>query len=132
MAGSVELNSVPPVTLPPCIILSLTGFQIFDPAGASKALPYFHADASNGPWFTAPGGATLRALLSLPAGSRKRKLRRSRGRVIGVRIGVRRWLLCPVLRQKTKRGYTESRPRDCQKKHSLYRTPTRLNSSHVR
>ena len=24
---------------------------------------------SNGPWFTAPGGATVRALLSLPAGA---------------------------------------------------------------
>src|SRR2546421_5455823 len=69
MAGSVELKSVPPVTLPPCIIFSFTGFQTFEPAGASNAVPYFHVAGSNGPVFTAPAGATMRALLSLPAGA---------------------------------------------------------------
>src|SRR5215510_11825532 len=69
MAGSVALNRVPPVTLPPCIILSFTGFQIFDPSGALNAGPYFHVAGSNGPWFTSPGGAACRELLSLPAGA---------------------------------------------------------------
>src|SRR5689334_23220841 len=74
VSGSVALNSVPPVTLPPCIILSFTGFQIFDPAGGLKAGPYFQAAASNGPEFTAPGGAVLIAPLSLPAGAASGKL----------------------------------------------------------
>ena len=39
VAGSVALNSVPPVTLPPCCIFNLTGFQIFDPAGGLNAAP---------------------------------------------------------------------------------------------
>ena len=30
VAGSVALNSVPPVTLPPCINFNLTGFQILE------------------------------------------------------------------------------------------------------
>ena len=65
----MALNSVPPVTLPPCIIFSFTGFQIFAPAGGLNAGPYFHVAGSNGPWFTAPAGAAMRALLSLPAGA---------------------------------------------------------------
>jgi hypothetical protein len=40
-----------------------------EPAGASKAGPYFQLFMSNGPWLTAPAGATVRALLSLPAGA---------------------------------------------------------------
>src|SRR5213594_3045657 len=69
VAGSVALKSVPPVTLPPCIIFSLTGFQICDPEGGLNAGPYFQFAALNTPWFTAPAGATLRALLSRPAGA---------------------------------------------------------------
>ena len=69
MAGSVELKSVPPVVLPPCIILSLTGFQIFAFGGALNAGPYFQVAGSNRPWFTAPAGATASALLSVPAGA---------------------------------------------------------------
>ena len=69
MAGSVALNSVPPVTFSPRIIFSFTGFQIFDPAGGLNAVPYFQVAGSNAPWFAAPGGATFRALLSLPAGA---------------------------------------------------------------
>jgi hypothetical protein len=49
--------------------LSLAGLQIFDDAGGLNAGPYFQAAALNGPWFTAPGGATIRALLSEPAGA---------------------------------------------------------------
>ena len=41
----------------------------FDPAGALNAGPYFHVAMSKGPWFSAPGGAIIRALLSLPAGA---------------------------------------------------------------
>src|SRR5689334_465906 len=69
VSGSVELNTVPPVTLPPCIIFNFTGFQIFDPGGASNAVPYFHDEGLKGPWLTAPAGATPRALLTLPAGA---------------------------------------------------------------
>src|SRR5262245_6010547 len=69
VAGSVALNSVPPVTLPPWFIFTFTGFQIFDPAGGSKAGPYFHVLGLNGPVLTAPGGATFFALLSRPAGA---------------------------------------------------------------
>jgi hypothetical protein len=65
---------VPPVTLPPCIIFSFTGFQTFEPGGASNALPYFQEPGSNGPWLTAPIGATMRALLSLPAGAASGKV----------------------------------------------------------
>src|SRR6476660_5740219 len=68
VAGSVALKSVPPVTLPPSIIFTLTGFQTFEPGGGLNAGPYFQVAMSNGPWFTAPGGAIIRALLSLPAG----------------------------------------------------------------
>ena len=45
----MALKNVPPVTLPPCIIFSFTGFQIFAPAGASNAGPYFQVAGSNGP-----------------------------------------------------------------------------------
>jgi hypothetical protein len=55
--------------LPLCIILSFTGFQILEPAGGLKLVPYFQAFMSNGPTFTAPGGAFLMAPLSLPAGA---------------------------------------------------------------
>jgi hypothetical protein len=34
-----------------------------------KAAPYLQVVMSNGPWFTAPGGACSRALLSTPAGA---------------------------------------------------------------
>src|SRR5438105_15605512 len=69
VSGSVALNKVPPVTLPPCIILSFTGFQIFEFAGELKFGPYFQAAASNAPTFAAPGSAVLIAPLSLPAGA---------------------------------------------------------------
>ena len=69
VAGSVALNSVPPVTLPPCINFTLAGFQIFAPGGGLNADPYFHVDGSKGPWFAAPAGAVERAPLSLPAGA---------------------------------------------------------------
>jgi hypothetical protein len=59
----------PPTSLPPDISLTLAGFQIFAPGGGVKAVPYFQVFMSNGPWFTAPGGATSRALLSTPAGA---------------------------------------------------------------
>ena len=65
---------MPPVTFCPAISFSFTGFQIFDPAGAFHAGPYFHVVMSNGPWFTAPGGATLFALLSCPAFAASGKL----------------------------------------------------------
>jgi hypothetical protein len=64
-----DAQTVPPTILPPCISLILAGFQIFVPGGALKALPYFQFDMLNGPWFTAPGGATCLALLSRPAGA---------------------------------------------------------------
>ena len=67
--GSLTARTVPPTSLPPCISLSLAGFQILVPGGGLKALPYFQVDMSYGPWFTAPGGATCLALLSLPAGA---------------------------------------------------------------
>ena len=60
---------MPPVTLPPCIIFSFTGFQIFEPAGGLKAVPYFHVAGSNGPWLTAPAGGRAAAPLSWPAGA---------------------------------------------------------------
>src|SRR3984893_3192709 len=65
----MPLPTVPPTSLPPCISLILAGFQILAPGGGVKASPYFQAPASNCPWFTAPGGATARALLSTPAGA---------------------------------------------------------------
>ena len=67
-------NSVPPVTLPPCISLSLTGFQTFAPAGGLNAGPYFQVAGSNGPPFTDPAGATVFALLSAPAGAASGKV----------------------------------------------------------
>jgi hypothetical protein len=71
MAQYVEASpapkNVPPVTLPPCSIFSFTGFQIFEPGGGSKAVPYFHVVGSNGPLVHRAGGATMRALLSTPA-----------------------------------------------------------------
>src|SRR6185436_5427256 len=36
--------------------------------------PYFQVPGSNAPVFTAPGGATVRALLSLPAGAASGKV----------------------------------------------------------
>src|SRR5471032_2232048 len=52
-----------------CIILSFTGFQIFESAGGLKLGPYFHLAASKGPAFAAPGSAVFIAPLSLPAGA---------------------------------------------------------------
>src|SRR5438874_7855782 len=72
--GSVELNTVPPVTLPPCIILSFTGFQILASAGGRNCGPYFHVAGSGIPVFTAPAGAVFIAPLSLPAGAAKGKV----------------------------------------------------------
>src|SRR3954471_1803056 len=63
----MSLNTVPPVTLPPAISFSFTGFQIFAPCGGLNAVPYFHVAGLNGPWFSAPAGAVVRAPLSLPA-----------------------------------------------------------------
>ena len=83
----MALNTVPPVTLPPCIIFSFTGFQIFEPAGALNAVPYFHVAGSNGPWLTAPAGATARAPLSLPAGAASGNVG-ARGGVVGVGVGA--------------------------------------------
>jgi hypothetical protein len=65
----VAPNSVPPVTLPPCINLIFAGFQIFEPAGALNAVPYFQVAGSKGPWFAAPAGPAFDAPLSLPAGA---------------------------------------------------------------
>src|ERR1700730_217811 len=65
----MPLPTVPPTSLPPCNSLILAGFQILPPGGGVKALPYFQVPASNCPWFTAPGGASARALLSTPAGA---------------------------------------------------------------
>ena len=65
----MALNSVPPVTLPPCISLSFTGFQIRAPDGGLNAGPYFQVAGSKAPWLTAPAGATFLALLSVPAGA---------------------------------------------------------------
>jgi len=63
-------ETVPPTSLAPsCMSLILAGFQILAPGGGAKALPYFQVVASKGPWLTAPGGATCRALLSPPAGA---------------------------------------------------------------
>src|SRR3989442_15586219 len=56
VAGSVALNTVPPVTLPPCINLSFTGFQILEPCGGVNAPPYFHVAGANGALFPAPPG----------------------------------------------------------------------------
>src|SRR3569623_2296506 len=69
MAGSDDANSVPPVTFWPAIILSLTGFQILEPGGASQAVPNFQVLSSNLPWLVAPAGALSMAWLSTPAGA---------------------------------------------------------------
>ena len=67
--GSVAANSVPPVTLPPCCSFNFAGFQIFEPAGASNAGPYFQVAGSKAPLLTASAGAFCFAPLSLPAGA---------------------------------------------------------------
>jgi len=69
MLGSVAPNRVPPVTLPPAIILSLTGFQMAAPAGASNAVPNLQVAGLKGPVLVAPAGAASRARLSVPAGA---------------------------------------------------------------
>src|ERR1700716_3228045 len=72
-------DTVPPTSLAPAVIsLTLAGFQTLAPGGGAKALPYFQVAASKGPWLTAPGGATCRALLSTPAGAGQWKLALSR------------------------------------------------------
>src|SRR3954463_8194641 len=67
MSGSVAVNSVPPVTLPPASILIFTGFHSLEPAGGSPDLPKFQVLSSNLPWLRAPGGALSMAWLSSPA-----------------------------------------------------------------
>jgi hypothetical protein len=42
VTGSVEPTEVPPVTFSPRIIFGLTGFQMPEFGGGSKAGPYFH------------------------------------------------------------------------------------------
>src|ERR1700728_2798438 len=67
VSGLSVLNTVPPVTFSPFIILIITGFQILASGGASKAGPYFHLAGSSMPWLTAPAGAFVIAPESLPA-----------------------------------------------------------------
>src|SRR5712671_6160387 len=67
--GSMPDDTVPPTSLPPDSSLILAGFHILVPGGAVKALPYFQVLMLNGPWLTAPAGATSLALLSTPAGA---------------------------------------------------------------
>ena len=43
----------------PCCFFSFTGFQIFVPAGALHAPPYFQVVGVNGALFTAPAGVGL-------------------------------------------------------------------------
>src|SRR5258708_31918135 len=62
-------DTVPPTSLPPDISLILAGFHTLVPGGGVKALPYFQVFILNGPWLTAPAGATSLALLSTPAGA---------------------------------------------------------------
>src|SRR5260370_40538508 len=62
-------DTVPPPCLPPDTNLILAGFHILAPGGGVKALPYFQVFILNGPWLTAPAGATSLALLSTPAGA---------------------------------------------------------------
>src|SRR5713101_4832945 len=62
-------DTVPPTSLPPDISLILAGFHTLAPGGGVKALPYFQVFILNGPWLTAPAGATSLALLSTPAGA---------------------------------------------------------------
>jgi hypothetical protein len=49
VSGLSELNTVPPVTFSPFIILIITGFQILEFGGASNAGPYFHLAGSSIP-----------------------------------------------------------------------------------
>src|SRR5215813_6949834 len=74
VAGSVALNTVPPVTFWPAIIFSFTGFQILLPGGALNAGPYFQLFGSSAPWFCAPGGGVVFALLFCPAGAASGKV----------------------------------------------------------
>src|SRR5262245_17350820 len=67
--GSVAPKRVPPVTFLPCINFALAGFQPFDPARGSNAVPYFQVAGSKGPELTAPAGGVAFAPLSLPAGA---------------------------------------------------------------
>src|SRR5258708_1297661 len=62
-------DTVPPTSLPPDSSLILAGFHTLVPGGGVKALPYFQVFILNGPWLTAPAGATSLALLSTPAGA---------------------------------------------------------------
>jgi len=49
VSGLSELNTVPPVTFSPFIILIITGFQILEFGGGSNAGPYFHLAGSSIP-----------------------------------------------------------------------------------
>ena len=60
---------MPPVTFSPFIILSFTGFQIFEFGGASNAGPYFHVGRIDHSLIDRPGGAFVIAPESLPAGA---------------------------------------------------------------
>ena len=87
------------MTLPPCCIFNLAGFQTFDPAGALKAVPYFHVAGSKAPWFDRSGGRRLlrAAVLSRRRGERKRAScrrrdysRTDRRLVLALPLGLRR------------------------------------------
>ena len=62
------------MTLPPCSILSFTGFQIFVPGGGLKAVPNFQVAGSKAPVLTALAGAVASERLSAPAGAASGKL----------------------------------------------------------
>src|SRR6476646_9874427 len=74
VVGSVALNTVPPVTFWPAIIFTFTGFHTLAPAGALNAGPYFQLFGSSAPWFCAPVGGVVFALLFWPAGAANGKL----------------------------------------------------------
>ena len=69
MSGSVALNTVPPVTLPPAFSFAFTGFQSLGPPADWNSGPYFQVDGSTAPALTAPGSGLSLAPLSLPAGA---------------------------------------------------------------
>ena len=93
----MALNTVPPVTLPPCIILSLTGFQIFAPGGglnAGAVLPGRRIERS----LVHRARRRSRPRVAVLSGRRgERKLRRARRGVVEIRIGAGSWLCRRIL-----------------------------------
>ena len=104
----MALNSVPPVTLPPCIIFSFTGFQIFDAGRRVERRAVLPGRRVERPLIDRARRRDRPRVAVLAGRRRQRELRRAGVGVVGVRIGGGRRLRRALRRLAGERRDRES------------------------